>query len=85
LLLEPALVTSVWPPAFFTITGAGMPSWVWPPRMASMPRTREAILMSTSMPLCDSTTTTWAPLARASSTIFCMCSSWMPKVQSGTM
>ena len=31
------------------------------------------------------TTTTWAPLPRASSTIFCMFSSWMPKLQSATM
>jgi hypothetical protein len=37
------------------------------------------------MPLCEMTTTTCAPLARASSTIFCMFSSWMPKDQSATM
>ncbi len=35
------------------------------------------------MPLCDSTATTCAPLARTSSTIFCMWSSLMPKLQSG--
>jgi hypothetical protein len=45
---------------------------------------REASLRSTSMPLCDSSTTTCAPLPRASSTVFCRFSSWMPKVQSGT-
>ncbi len=35
------------------------------------------------MPLCESSTTTLAPLARTSLTTFCMLSSWMPKVQSG--
>ena len=50
-----------------------------------MPLTFEAIFRSTSMPLCESTTTTLAPLARASSTTFCMFSSWIPKDQSGTM
>ncbi len=84
-MLEPALVTRVWPPGFFTTVGAGMPSCVWPPRMASMPLTREASFRSTSMPLCESSTTTCAPLPRTSSTIFCRWSSWMPKVQSGTM
>ena len=37
------------------------------------------------MPLCDSTTTTWAPSARALSTIFCRLSSLMPKLQSGNI
>ena len=36
------------------------------------------------MPLCDSSTTAFAPFARVSSTIFCSRPSWMPKVQSGT-
>ncbi len=48
-----------------------------------MPRTREASFRSTSMPLCDSSTTTRAPLPRASSTRSCSRASWMPKVQSG--
>ena len=81
----PALVTSVVPPALVTGTATGTPSCVWPPKMASMPRTRLAIFRSTSMPLWLSTTTTCAPLPRASSTIFCMFSSWMPKSQSATM
>ena len=81
----PALVTSVWPPAFLMTLATGMPSCVWPPRMASMPRTRLAIFKSTSMPLWLMTTTTCAPLARASSTTFCMFSSWMPNSQSLTM
>ncbi len=55
-----------------------------------MPRTRDAIFRSTSMPLCDSTSTTCAPglplrPARASSTHFCMPSSRMPKLHSATM
>ena len=50
-----------------------------------MPRTREASLRSTSMPLCDSSTTTCAPLPRASSTTVCRFSSWMPKLQSATL
>ncbi|MNT51595.1 hypothetical protein D3C72_1885670 [compost metagenome] len=81
---EPALVTSVVPPGFFTGTGAGTPSWVWPPSIASSPRTREASFRSTSMPLCDSSTTACAPLPRAASMTCCRFSSWMPKVQSGT-
>ena len=81
----PALVTRVWPPAFLTMLATGMPSCVWPPMMASMPVTRLAILRSTSMPLWLITTTTWAPLARASLTTFCMLSSWMPNCQSATM
>ena len=36
------------------------------------------------MPLCESRTTTCAPFARASSTMLCSVSSWMPKVHSGT-
>ena len=62
----------------------GMPSCVWPPMMASMPVTRLAIFRSTSMPLCDRTTTTCAPLARASSTTFCISASRMPNSQSAT-
>ena len=81
----PALVTSVVPPGFFTGTATGTPSCVWPPKMASMPRTRLAIFRSTSMPLCEITTTTCAPLPRASSTAFCMSSSRMPNSQSATM
>ena len=81
--MEPEFITSVRPPAFFTTEGAGTPSWVWPPRMASMPVTRLAIFRSTSMPLCERTTTTLAPLSRASLTTFCISSSWMPMVQSG--
>ncbi len=80
----PALVTSVLPPGLATGTASGTPSCVWPPKMASMPRTRLAIFRSTSMPLCDSTTTNCAPLARASSTTFCMFASWMPNSQSAT-
>ena len=37
------------------------------------------------MPLWDSRTTAFAPLARTSPTSFCRRASWMPKVQSGTM
>ncbi len=80
----PALVTSVLPPRFATIVGCGTPSCVCPPRIASIPVTREASFRSTSMPLCDSSTTACAPFARASSTAFCMSSSRMPNVQSGT-
>ncbi|MCY1512024.1 hypothetical protein D9M68_464690 [compost metagenome] len=83
--LEPPLTTMVLPPALLTSVGMGVPSCVWPPRMASMPVTRLAIFRSTSMPLCDSTTTTCAPLPRASFTTRCRLSSWMPKVQSATM
>ena len=82
---EPALVTMVLPPALGTSVATGMPSCVWPPRMASMPDTRLAIFRSTSMPLWLTTTTTFAPLARASFTTDCMFSSWMPKAQSLTM
>ncbi len=78
-------MTMVLPPLLLTMLATGMPSWVWPPMMASMPETRLAIFRSTSMPLCEMTTTTCAPLPRASSTIFCMLSSWMPKAQSATM
>jgi hypothetical protein len=81
--LLPALVTMVWPPGFLTMTGTGTPSWVWPPRIASMPVTREAILRSTSMPLWLSSTTACAPLARASFTVSCISLSRMPKVQLG--
>ena len=49
-----------------------------------MPRTREASRTSTSIPLCDSSTTACAPLPRASSTILCRFSSWIPNVQSAT-
>ena len=35
------------------------------------------------MPLCESSTTALAPLARVSSTSFCRRASWMPKDQSG--
>ena len=83
--LQPALVTSVRAAARWRrAIGCGTPSCVWPPRIASMPLTRDASFRSTSMPLCDSSTTACAPLPRASSTIFCSSSSWMPNVQSGT-
>ena len=84
-MLLPALVTSVRPLRLATTAGCGTPSCVWPPRIASRPVTREASFKSTSMPLCDSSTTTCAPLPRASSITFCRFSSWMPNVQSGTM
>ena len=67
-----------------TGTATGMPSCVWPPRIRSMPRTRPASFRSTSMPLCDNSTTSCAPLARASSTTFCRFGSWMPNSQSAT-
>ncbi len=64
-----ALLTSVVPPELATATGRGTASWVWPPRMTSMPLTRPASLRSTSMPLCESRTTASAPCApRRSST-----------------
>ena len=83
--LDPALVTMVLPPGLDTKVATGMPSWVCPPMMASMPRTREAIFKSTSMPLWLSTSTTCAPLARTSSTMLCMRVSWMPNAQSATI
>ena len=82
--LEPALVTRVLPLAFSTMVGAGMPSWVWPPKITSMPVTRDAILRSTSMPLWEITTTrSGFSSSRTWSTTSCMWPSWMPKVQSG--
>ena len=48
-----------------------------------MPLTIRAILRSTSKPLCERTTTSSAPLARTSSTCFCMSSSRMPNVHFG--
>ncbi len=82
--LLPALVTSVVPPAFFTASGCGTASCVWPPRIASIPVTRPASFRSTSMPLCESRITTLAPLARTSSTCFCRSVSLIPKVHSET-
>ena len=81
---EPALVTMVRPPALSTSSGNGMPSCVCPPRMASMPVTSEASFRSTSMPLCDSSTTAageWS--ARMLSTSSCSSAARMPNVQSG--
>ena len=49
-----------------------------------MPVTRLASFRSTSMPLCDSSSTTCAPLPRTSVTSFWRFASWMPKVQSAT-
>ncbi len=48
-----------------------------------MPETRVASFKSTSMPLCDSSTTACAPLARAASTVLCNSSSRMPKLHAG--
>ena len=79
--LQPALATRL--PSCIMIA-CGSASWVWPPRIASMPFTRCLSFTSTSMPLCESRTTTRAPLARTSSTRFCSSSSLMPKVHSGT-
>ena len=79
-----AIITSVFPPRFVTIAGSGTASCVCPPSTTSIPLTRDASFRSTSMPLCDSSTTTCAPLARVSSTTFCSSSSRMPKVQSAT-
>ena len=77
-------MTIVLPPGFLTTIASGTASCVWPPSTASMPRTREASLRSTSMPLCERRTTICAPFARAASTCFWSASSWMPKVHSGT-
>ncbi len=88
--LDPELITRVFPsmpPPLLAISmGAGMASWVWPPRMASTPCRRAAIFMSTSMPLWDRITTTSAlSPSRISSTSFWAWLSSMPKDHPGIL
>ena len=45
------IVARRFPDTFFTLTGFGIPSWVWPPKTAFKPGIRSAILISTSIPL----------------------------------
>ena len=63
--------------------GFGMPSWVCPPKITSMPLTLPAIFLSTSQPLWERTITRSTFFDLASSTIFCMFSSLMPNDQFG--
>ena len=66
-----------------TRTGCGKASCVWADKMTSMPSTREASLRSTSKPLWESSTTTFAPCSRAAATVRLSSASRMPNDQAG--